>query len=515
MGQTGAVVAIHPLASLVGLDVLREGGNAFDAAVAASAVVSLGEPHMSGIGGSCSATIYHAGSDTCSTIDLFGVARTPVGAPRGLASAEPPGLVAGWVALLDHFGTRKLDRLLRPAIEFARKGVPVSVMLSAVIEAVGKGTGPYAARKGDGFRDPSAAGLFMPRDQPLRPGALLIQKELAATLEAIAREGPTAFYQGGIAQEIVQACAHAGGYITMADLKAVHGDWKPSLHGSYRGSEVHTLNVQSLETLSLLGGFNLAEFGLMTGGHIHSVIECIKVAQADQIAHSGERAFGQAVLLQASHVAQRRAEISPGRAARGLADELTMVVQPAGPPDGTVTAASAHSDTTHLVTADRDGNLVSMTQSLGRHFGSRSIAGGTGILLNDRRAITFPRWVAAAPSVVMDSSGAPYIAVGSPAKSAETVPQMLSHVIDFQLNPQAAVEAPRVQVFKDFRVMMESRLPAETRNELARRGHECVVVGEWASGEGQLGRGQMIVRNAEGLLFTGSDPRGDGAAQAI
>jgi gamma-glutamyltranspeptidase/glutathione hydrolase len=528
MGRLGAVAAIHPLASLVGLDVLREGGNAFDAAVAVSAVVPLGEPHMSGIGGTGAATLYHASSDTCLTLNFRGVLPSALRLedPRdrdqiigGLTSAQTPGLVAGWAALLDRYGTIKLDRLLRPAIEYARRGVPVSVMLSAVIEAVGKGTGPYDAKTGEGFTDSRTATLFMPSGRPLQPGELLVQRRLAATLETIANEGPKAFYEGRIAREIADACAAAGAFITLSDLAGVEAEWRPSRHVGYRGYEVHSMGTQTLEALSLLGGFDLEAFGLLSADHIHSVIECIKLSQADQLAHATESDFDPATLLSDEFATRRRSEIQH-RATRGLGDE------PGGPwgtwplpVAGVPTQAASHSgtDTTHFVVADQYGNLVSLTQSLGRHFGSRTMVNETGILLNDvSRPYARPGFDRTrGATIVLSPEGAPWMAVGSPGKSFKFVPQMLSHVIDFHLNPQAAVEAPRVNVFEGFRVLMESRMPQATRDELTSRGHDCVVVGEWAFGEGQIGRGQMIVRDASGTLHAASDPRGGGVAQAI
>ena len=525
MGRIGAVAAVHPLGSLVGLDVLREGGNAFDAAVAASAVVSLGEPHMSGVGGGCAATVYHAMSDRSMTLDLFrtlGPSSVDGGSSQGatgLATAAPPGMVAGWAALLDRYGTMKLDRLLRPAVEYARLGVPVSFMLSAVIESVGKNSGPYSAKRGEGFLDPRASKIFMPQGRPLRPGEPLVQEELSATLRTICDEGPTAFYRGRIAREIVEACAAAGGHISAADLGAVAAEWRPSLHGAYRAHEVQTISAQALETLELMSGFEFKGFGFDSADHIHTLIECIKVAQGDRVAHEMDRSFDARGLFQRDHIAQRLSEIDPTRPASGLADELGTPwwSWPAAPGSRETPAAhSPSSETTHLVTADRWGNLVSLTQSLGRHFGSRAMAGNTGILLNDLYpTITGRVWGGVAPSIVMSPAGAPWMTVGSPAKSAETVPQMISHVVDFALNPQAAVEAPRISVFRRYVVMMETRMPEETRAELTRMGHECVIAGEWAFAESQLGRGQMIVRDGTGVLFGASDPRGDGAAQAL
>jgi gamma-glutamyltranspeptidase/glutathione hydrolase len=279
------------------------------------------------------------------------------------------------------------------------------------------------------------------------------------------------------------------------------------------------MNTQALETLALLRGADLAAAGFLEAGHLHTVVESIKIAQSDQEAHGGDRLFDPMKVLEESYAARRRAEIDPKRAGRSVSEPLGPPWWDSPPTEDfamTASVGAAHSETTHLVTADAEGNLVSLTQSLGRHFGSRAIAGDTGIVLNNLYPLmSRPTFGGAAPTVLMSPQGAPFMTLGSPGRSSESVPQTIVHLLDYQLNPQAAVEAPRVYVFKDFQVMMETRIPEETRAELARRGHDCVLVGEWGYGEGQLGRVQVIVRERSGLLCTGSDPRGDGVAQAI
>jgi gamma-glutamyltranspeptidase/glutathione hydrolase len=508
MGRRGAVAAAHPLAALAGVDVLTEGGNAFDAAVVVSSLVSLGEPHMSGIGGIGTMTVYHAASDSTMSLKASGPrVMIPPGERKetGAASAAAPGVVAGWAAMLEKYGTMKLDRLLRPAIEHARNGVPVSFMLSAVIEAVASATGPYKATKSEGFSaDTGAAARFTPGGRPLRPGQPLVQKELAGTLEAIAREGARAFYKGRIAKQISETSAAAGGHITEGVLGEVEAEWKPSLKVVYRGYGVYSNGPQLLETLGLLEGFDLGSMEMDSPEHLHALIECLKQAQADQVAHGGDRTFDSSSLLESAYLDQRRQAIDPARATAGVGDE----------PVGKLSAIPA--GTTHFVVADSAGNLVSWMQSLGNHFGCRVIAGDTGVMLNNVYRSATPATSSAGPAVVLTAEGAPWMTVGSVGGPGipQTAAQMISRAIDFRLNPQTALEAPRLRVFKDFRVMVESRVPQSTRDELERRGHECDVVGEWAFGEGQLGRGQMILRDASGTLMAGSDPRADGVAQA-
>jgi gamma-glutamyltranspeptidase / glutathione hydrolase len=502
MSEAGLVASGHWTASQAGIEVLREGGNAFDAAVAAAAVVTVAEPQMSGIGGVGGAVIYDARSDACAALDFEGAMpadpgiRDPVTPERvvGLPGARVPGTVAGWTALLERYGTMKLDRLLRPAIARAREGVPVSFLLSHVLET-------NRARLES---DTRAAATFLPNGQTPRPGALSAQPRLAATLEAIAVEGRRAFYAGGIAREIVVACVRAEGHITARDLASYEASWSPTLRAAYHGHELHTLappatSYQAIETLLLLRAMNVASLEPFGVEHLHRLAEIIKIAQADRLTHVGEAGFDPSILLAPAHVERRRSDIDPARASSGPGDDAHAL-------------ATSDTHTTHLVAADRNGNLVSLTQTLGSQFGGSTMVGDTGMLLNNLYYKYSRPGLPLAATVGLDASGAPWMAVGTVGGFGilQTVPQLISNLVDFELNPQAAVEAPRIRVFRDRELMIEGRIANGVIEDLRGRGHECDVVGEWAYEENQLGRGHMIVRERSGLLLGGTDPRSDG-----
>jgi gamma-glutamyltranspeptidase/glutathione hydrolase len=502
MSSAGLVASGHWTASQAGIEVLREGGNAFDAAVAAAAVVAVAEPQMSGIGGVGGAVIYDARSDECAALDFEGAmpadpgSRDPVTPERvvGLPGARVPGTVAGWAALLDRYGTMKLDRLLRPAIARAREGIPVSFLLRYVIET-------NRARLES---DHQAAATFLPNGQTPRPGALSAQPRLAATLDAIAAGGRKAFYSGGIAREIVAACARAEGHITARDLASYEATWTSTVRAAYDGHELHTLappatSYQAIETLLLLRAMDVASLEPFGVEHLHRLAEIIKAAQADRLSHVGDAEFDPGALFASEHLERRRLEIDATRASSGPGDETRAL-------------AMTDTHTTHLVAADRDGNLVSLTQTLGSQFGGSTMVGDTGMLLNNLYYKYSRPGLPIAATVGLEASGAPWLAVGTVGGFGilQTVPQLISNLVDFGLNPQAAIEAPRIRVFRDRELMVEGRIGAGAIEELRRRGHECNVVGEWAYGENQLGRGHMIVREPSGLLLGGSDPRSDG-----
>lgn len=221
MGTRGAVSSAHWLASIEGLRVLQAGGNAFDAAVVA-AVVSIAEPYMSGIGGVGGAICYHAETGRCSALDCHGFAPAAASPERwqrqdelvdGVGAALVPGLVAGWAALLERHGTIDLARALEPAIEHARRGVPVSILCARHIAA--------SAERLRGSEGGAAA--FLPAGRPLRAGELLVQETLARTLETIAGEGPRAFYEGAVGAAIAEACGDGRGLITRGDHRRVRG----------------------------------------------------------------------------------------------------------------------------------------------------------------------------------------------------------------------------------------------------------------------------------------------------
>jgi gamma-glutamyltranspeptidase/glutathione hydrolase len=405
-----------------------------------------------------------------------------------------PGTVAGWAALLERYGTMKLDRLLRPAIARAREGIPVSFLLNYVLET-------NRARLES---DEQAAATFLPNGRTPQPGDLLAQPRLAATLESIAAEGRKSFYSGRIAREIVAACARAEGHITARDLASYDATWTSTVRAAYDGHELHTLappaaSYQAIETLLLLRALDVASLEPFGVDHLHRLAEIIKAAQTDRLAHARDAGFDPSALFASGHLERRRLEIDATRAGSGPGDEARAL-------------AMTDTHTTHLVAADRHGNLVSLTQTLGSQFGGSTMVGDTGMLLNNLYYKYSRPGLPLAPTVGLDDSGAPWMAVGTVGGFGilQTVPQLISNLVDFRLNPQAAIEAPRIRVFRDRELMLESRISPGAIDELRRRGHECNVVGDWAYGENQLGRGHMVVRERSGLLLGGTDPRSDG-----
>jgi gamma-glutamyltranspeptidase/glutathione hydrolase len=534
MGTRGAVSTAHWQASQEGLRILQSGGNAFDAAVAAAAVVTVVEPFMSGIGGSGAAVCYHADSGRCEALDFHGFAPKAAAPERwrhqedlidGADAALVPAVVAGWDALLGRYGTMTLADVLPGAIECAAKGIPISMLCSHHIQA-------SAARL---RRSDAAARIFLPGGRPLDPGELLVQRELGETLQTLADEGARSFYEGSVAAAIADGCARAGGIITRDDLAACGADWLDCAVCSYRGWNVHTLpppygSVQTLQTLRILEGIDLAALGHHTSEHLHMLIESIKLARTDRLAFaSGDPSVDYTRLLDETHVAELRSHIDPDRAAETIGERYRSTVPPVR-----VEHDLQPKHTTHLVTADGAGNLVSLTQTLGWLFGSATMVGDTGVFLNDmcywfdlepaspnvigpRKKMVSP----VAPVIALDGTDSLKMAVGTPGGHGilQTTAQMVSNVLDFDMNPQSAVEAPRIRVDEGQYVAVEGRVPASVIEELRARGHRCDVVGDWiyesSDGRADIGRASLVIFDGSTTVaYAGADPRGDGLALA-
>lgn len=534
MGKTGMVSAAHWLASQEAVGVFEEGGNAFDAAVCAAAVVSIAEPHMSGIGGVGGAVVFDAASGTCDALDFHGFAPAAASPERwsrqedlidGLGGALVPGVVAGWAALIERYGTMSFARLLRPAVEWAAHGVPVSILCAEQIR-----TSFDRLRQSE-----PASRVFLPNGSPLRAGDLLVQQELSDTLATLAQEGADAFYHGTIASAIAEECTRGGGLLTKDDLAAGReAQWSDPAVGTYRGHTVATLpppyaSFQVLETLGILDGFDLASLGYHSAEHIHLLVEAVKLARADRLRFPSQDASASLDwLLSDEHLASLRAAIDSRVARVGSGDwydstpnALAQIIGELGP-----------KHTTHLVTADSAGNLVSLTQTLGWLFGGGAIVGETGVLLNDmcywfdltpaspnvigpRKRMGSP----IAPVVVMSPDGVAWMASGTPGGHGilQTTAQIVSNTLDFGHNPQTAVEAPRVRADEGHYLAVETRIPGAVIDRLTALGHECHAVGDWMyapqDGRSDIGRGSMAVRDARsGMLYAGADPRGDGFA---
>ena len=528
MGRRGVVTSAHPLASMAGIRILLDGGNAVDAAVAVGATLNVVEPFMSGAGGIGLMLISRANSRERHVLDFIG--RAPRAADPAQATVDElaggpkscatPGNLGGWLAALERFGSMPRRRVLAPAIELCENGVPLTWMSVRFFEQ-------SAATL---QRSAEAQRLYLGNGGP-RPGRIVTYKELGATFDQIAEGGAEVFYRGPLARVIARAVTDAGGWLSEADLAAFSPEWREPLTVSYRGCEVSSVPppfsaFQMLQTLNILEAFDVAGWGHNSVDYLHHLIESIKLASADRLAYAYSPDVPVRGLVSKAYADSQRKRIDPGRAAvsegeRFNPERLPDQITEGHPADFT------NEQTTHFACADADGTVVSVTQTLGVPFGSGFAIPGTGLVLNN-----ILKWMdrdPASPNVLRPGrkagtmmsptqifrDGVFAISIGTPGSYGilQTQPQMLLNLLDFGMQIQEAIEAPRVRVYRDRLLDVEARIPAETREALARRGHEVHVVDEWSW---IVGGGQGIVRDPEsGALMAGADPRRDGYALAI
>jgi gamma-glutamyltranspeptidase/glutathione hydrolase len=518
------VTTAHPLASAAGLEMFWQGGNAVDAAVAAAAALNVVEPFMSGIGGDGMLLLTLGQTGARKVLNFMG--RTPFAArpetcteadlQKGPKSCLVPGNFAGWWEALRAHGRLKPEVIFAPAIRYAAEGFPFTH----------RGAAFFAEHRGRLAAD--AADLFCPGGEVPRPGMILTHKALAATLRRLAAEGPDLLYRGDLGMRICGAVQTAGGWLTFEDLAAFRVAWVDPVVSTFRGDEVMSVpppaaGTQVLETLNILEGFDLKALGHNSADALHLLIEAVKLAMADRIAYQALPDPPTAGLLSKAYAAKQRARMDAGRAAVCMGERYSAEIPPGaalpGDPYG-----YAREHTTHLSVVDAEGNAASITQTLGSPFGSGFIAGDTGILLNnllmwndlDPRSPNF-----LAPHRVVETRMAPVqafrrgrvlVALGTPGSYGipQTTPQMLLNLLEYGMNIQEAIEAPRVRVYRDLAVDAETRIPAEVRAALTARGHVIRELPDWSW---VVGGGQGVwVDPVTGALAGGADPRRDGYA---
>jgi gamma-glutamyltranspeptidase / glutathione hydrolase len=510
---TAMAATSHPLATLVALDVLRDGGNAVDAAIAASAVLCVAEPHMTGIGGDCF-VLYSPRA--ARPLALDGSGRAPMKATvdwyagRGMReiaiesahAATVPGAVDAWFALLEAHGSRDMAALLAPAIRLAEEGVLVTPRVAfdfaqpALVAKVAK--------------DPGAARAFLREGLLPALGDRLKQPALAATLRRIAQEGRSGFYEGPVAADIVRRLNAAGGLHTLEDFAAQRAEWVEPISAMYRGHDVFECppNGQGLAALMILRtleGFDLSP-ARSDVDRIHLLAEATKAAYRARDAYFGDpRQVPVPVdkFLSDAYSDQVRRRIDLDRASDPVMwDEVE------------------HKDTIYLCIVDRDRNAISFINSLFHEFGCGVYAGESGVMLHSRGAMF--RTVAGHPNAIAPGKRPLHTIIpGMLVKDGRTVmpfgvmggqyqatghASVISRLIDEQLDPQQAVEARRSFAF-DGKLQLEATISTETECELARRGH---VIERPLK---PLGGCQAIyIDHAKGVLIGGSEPRKDGLA---
>jgi len=502
----GMVASAHPLATQAGIDILRKGGNAFDAAVAVAAALNVVEPMMSGIGGYGTILVYSAEERRVRFLDSSGKIPTAVDSDdfrpptpgylenrRGPKAVSTPGNVNAWEAMSREYGKLPWSELFASAIGLAEEGF-----------SLGKGTAGSIDHAFDEF-PVHARDIYGRAGRPLHFGEQLVQEDLARTLRLIAREGAGAVYGGVIGRAIHAAMKKAGGFLSLEDLK-------------YRDCEVYTASppataFPSLIRLGLMSRFDVQKLGHNSASYLHCFAEVTKHAYWCRLAYAGDPEINPPPLdrlLSEEYWKTQALKIRPDTAA------------PFVPPEVFIKQGV---NTTHFVVADRWGNIVSATQTLGNAFGSRIMPEGTGIWLNNSLAYcTFEpagnpmdahaghRKLSGDCPTIIFKEGRPWAALGTPGGHTigQTVPQMVMNLVDFGMDIQAAIAAPRISFREPDSLAVEGGIAAEIIAELERLGHKIRETGGLGNAHGltiAYGR-NGLPRRFEG----GVDPRGGGKA---
>ena len=529
--EQGMVATQESVATEVGLDMLRRGGNAVDAAVAVGFALAVTLPRAGNLGGGGFMLVHLAESGetvaidyremapAASTRDMFLDAKGDVDASKARFSrysAGVPGTVAGLALALERYGRLTLAEVLAPAVQLARDGIVVDKNLAESLRYYQKRLKGHAA---------TAKIFYRPDGQPFEPGDTLVQSDLAASLEQIAAGGAKAFYTGVIADRIARDMQTHGGPMTMADLANYRAVIREPIQGTYRGYTIYSMpppssgGVHLVQILNILEGFPIGFLGHNSADSIHVMAEAMRLAYADRSQHLGDSDFWAVPiegLTSKVYAARLRDAIRLDRA------RSSETVRPGDP------APYESEETTHFSVMDRFGNVVSNTYTINFSYGSGIVADGTGILLNNEmddfsskpgvpnaygliggeaNAVQGGKRPLSSmtPTIVL-ADGKPFLATGSPGGSRiiTTTVQIIMNVIDHGMNIAAATAAPRVhhQWLPD-ELRIEPGISPDTLDLLHERGHTTVI--KWA-----MGSTQSIMRSETGFLGA-SDPRRPGA----
>ena len=513
----GIVATSQPLATSAGLEIMRTGGNAIDAAVAAAAVLNLTEPHMTGMGGDMFAILWSEQEQRLVGMNSAGPAGTMMTREEiirrghddvpssGPESVTVPGALAGWAALIDRYGKLTLAEVLQPAIRLAEEGFPVSpIIASNWSDQVGKlsrDAGATATFLIDGSRSPEAGEWFQ-------------NPELASSFRQIAEHGPSVFYDGALGRHLVDGLRDLGGFLTYDDLKKVRVEWVEPVGVEYGDYKLYELpppgqGVAALQMLRLLEDIDLKSMGHNSVEYLHHLIEAKKIAYADLAGHIGDPDYMRISvedLLTDEYIDARRPLLDPTVAAER--------VEPG--------EAFTESETIYLAVADADGNMVSFINSVYGYFGSGVSVPGTGFILQNRGAgftleeehpntvapgkRPFHTLVPAFATKITPEGEDPWMAFGvmGGGMQPQGHVQVFLNMILFGMDPQEANDAARFQHNRGRRVSFEAPIREEVRKRLGALGHEV------ESGSA-FGGSQMVVKLRRGWAAS-SDVRKDGHA---
>jgi gamma-glutamyltranspeptidase/glutathione hydrolase len=514
MSGHGMVSSGHALASLAGVKILQEGGNAVDAALAAAFVSAVVKPETSGPGGDLFALVSikkngkvealnsSGPAPARATIDYFhgrGLKAIPQFGPLSIAV---PGAVDGWLELHRKYATKELDRLTADAVRIAREGFSISQEFAETVGELRREF-PWIDRC-----------YGRPLGKP-RPAQVVVQRGLGDVFEAIARQGRDGFYAGEVAEKICATVQAEGGILSQEDFRSVVCQWLEPLRSTYRDTEVYeqppvSQGFMVLEMLNIAEAWPMHDGTMSRADAIHCQVAAKKLAFEDRIRYLDDPAFGDpkvAMLISKEYAAKRRELIGE------------IIKRPSA------SVANQSSDTTYLCAADRDGNAVSLIQSVFASFGSRVIAGDTGVILNNRlcsfgldqkkaNALQPGKRPAHTLNTYMLFRGGEVFAIGG-SPGADDQPQtnfqVIHNLVDLRMDPQSAVEAPRWshqpgtpprdQLPEALR--MEEGFDTGTLETLRQKGHQVSVTDRWS-----FGSAKVIVRDPEnGCWLAGADPR--------
>ncbi len=551
VGKKGMVATAHPLASLAGQKILAEGGNAIDAIVAAAASLNAVEPFMSGTGGVGYMLFYSAKEKRTRSLVFGGwapqnfdpekvkdIIRFDDGAGHGgrmegigPRTAAVPGNLAGWDRALKDYGTMPLSKVFESAIQYLEEGVPVTEYDQAMWSGIVQRVAPH----------PEAAAIFLKKDKsPYKIGDIFTNKPLAQTMRRIAAEGAEVFYKGDIAREIADAFKKDGGFITLEDLASIPGkvQWTEPLSMQYQGYTVYNnpppgMGLQQLQTLKIMEGFDVKKMGHNSVEYLAHLFEAINLSRIDSDKYIGDPDFVDVPvkhLLSEAYIGKQREKVAQKVKERLANRKKQSGVFPSAPVlhEGDRYRYA----TTSLSAVDQWGNVVVITQTLGGGFGSGYVPGKTGVAFNNAL-----EWMSVNPKVAngfqpgkgvswciggmmqFHKEGKPHLVVGSPGSFGilQSVPQVAMNVIDFGMNIQDAISAPRFR-WKDEmgsvpakELFIETRIPKETIQSLREMGYSLdTSLGDWTM---TVGGAQGIVIDYEsGWIMGGADPRRNGYA---
>lgn len=529
IASRGMVTANHPLASAAGLEMLALGGNAADAAVAMMFALTVVEPMMVSLFGAGFTHMYHASTSNSVVLDNYtvapGAAKPDMYAPLsdawpeyletadqanrlGYLAVAVPGALKGWCTLEADYGRLGLEAVLQPAIRYAAQGFAASQYLVDVIT--------HCQR--DLARFPASRARFLPDDAPPKLGDRLVCGDYAQTLRCIAQEGADALYTGALGDTVVRDMAAHGGILTHDDLRRYRVVRREAVRGHYRGHQIVSVGppsaggVHLMQILHILEQFEMAELGFGTAASIHVMAEALKIAFADRAEYLGDPAFREVPvrgLVSKFYAVARRRQISLESASDFEA----------GHP-WSYRSTSGH--TTHVTTADAEGNIVAMTQTLHEPFGCKVTVPETGIVLNNTMYIFDPhpghvnsiapgkRMVSSMAPTIVFRGRRPLMALGAPGGTRifAAVLQAIVNVLDHGMTLQEAVEAPRIwtqgQVLE-----VEPGIAARVRHELLVRGHEVQVVPKVAGMNG------IVIDRALGRFHGAACWRADGTPAGL